>query len=114
MNANDLQAGQKVRLRTAVLVQGPPGAGKRTAATAAASALGVHLVPFSCQELRGPSDSKTAAALTAAFEAAGHYAPAILLLRDLPSLVDSSIPAGTLASHKCFCQMGARSSSGGC
>jgi len=56
--------------------------------------LGVHLVVFTCEELRGPSDLKTAAALKATFEAAAEFAPAILVLQDLTALIDSHTPSG--------------------
>lgn len=35
----------------ALLLAGPAGSGRTTAATAAAAALGLHLVPFNCHDL---------------------------------------------------------------
>ena len=84
-----MQTAQSVALNTAVLLEGPSGSGQHKAASTAAAALGVHLAIFSCEELRGPSDLKTAAALKATFETAADFAPAILLLQDLPALIDS-------------------------
>ena len=36
----------------AALLHGPDGSGRATAAAAAAAALGIHLVPYSCLELK--------------------------------------------------------------
>lgn len=66
-------------VRLAVLLLGARGAGKATAARAAAAALGLHLVPFSCAELA--AEGQAADALHGAFEAAQPFAPALLLLR---------------------------------
>jgi SpoVK/Ycf46/Vps4 family AAA+-type ATPase len=76
--------------RTALLLHGPPGAGKRTAAAAAAAALGAHVVALSCRDLRAPGAPERAAldGLRAAFAAAAHYAPALLVLRDLEALAE--------------------------
>ena len=108
-----------LRLRLAVLLKGPAGVGKRAAAAAAASALGMRLVTYNCHELapsgggcalatRLPicracfdsrrrcalsSDSKTAAAVTSSFKAAAGYAPSVLLLRRFGALAGSS-PGG--------------------
>ena len=38
-------------LRAALLLVGPAGSGRTTAATAAAAALGLHLIPFNCHDL---------------------------------------------------------------
>ena len=89
-----VQTAQSIAFNTAVLLEGPPGLGQHKAASAAAAALGVHLTVFSCEELRGPSDLKTAAALKATFETAAGFAPAILVLQDLPALIDSHNQSG--------------------
>ena len=73
---------------------GAAGAGVEAAAAETAAALGANLVPVSCEEQRGPSDQKTVAALKSAFEAAAEFAPAILLLENLPALLDSQNPSG--------------------
>lgn len=75
----------------APLMVGPPGCGRATAAAAAAAALGIHLVPISCHELRGGGDAGAAArgaaaALEAAAAAAARFAPCVLLLRHLDVL----------------------------
>ncbi|KAG2428807.1 hypothetical protein HXX76_011507 [Chlamydomonas incerta] len=78
----------------ALLLHGPPGSGRRTAARAAAAALGLHFVAVSCHELAPPpggSDAAAqrgaAAALRAIVDAAEAFAPAVLLLQDLEALV---------------------------
>ena len=47
-----VQRAAELGVRASVLVVGPPGVGKATAVNAAAAALGVHAVPFTCHELR--------------------------------------------------------------
>jgi len=89
-----VQTARNVTLNTAALLEGPPGSGQIKAASTAAAALGVHLIVHSCEELREASDLKTAAALKATFEAAADFAPAILVLQDLPALIDSHNPTG--------------------
>lgn len=91
---SSLQTGRAARVKIAVLLQGPTGSGKRTAAMQAAEAIGVHLIPLACEELRGPSDNKTAAAVKAAFETAEEFGPAILLLQNVPALLESQHPTG--------------------
>lgn len=82
--------------------------GKETAITKAASELGVHLIPFPCQELRAGSDPKTAISLRMAFNEAKEFAPAILVLKDVESLIDKG-PAGNidpfLYSLRNFCRL---------
>lgn len=76
-----------------MLVTGPAGSGKRLCAAAVAQALGVHVVQYSCHELvaaSGRSDAKLAAAVTAAFETASEYAPAVLILRRFGALGGSA------------------------
>eukprot|EP00850_Spirogloea_muscicola_P015062 SM000112S24004 [mRNA] locus=s112:310469:316356:+ [translate_table: standard] len=75
-----------LHLRTAVLLAGPTGAGKRGAARAAAAVLGLHVVEFNCHELLGSTDSQTAASIAAAFESAQRYSPSVLLLRRFDAL----------------------------
>ncbi|MCO5581336.1 hypothetical protein L7F22_035217 [Adiantum nelumboides] len=79
-------------LRTAVLLIGPAGCGKRTVVEYAAEAIGVHVVEYNCYELLGPTDVKTAAALSEAIEVARRYAPAVLLLRRFRALGKSINP----------------------
>ncbi len=83
-----------------LLLHGPSGCGKATAVSAAAVALGWHVVPFSCRELGGgqpqqpgqpgAQDGAPAAALRAAFEAAGQFSPALLLLQDFEALLEAA------------------------
>ncbi|GAQ84862.1 peroxin 6 [Klebsormidium nitens] len=74
-------AARGLQLRTAVLLLGPPGVGKRSAARAAAESLGIHVVEYNCYDLVNQSEGKAASTLAAAFETASNYSPAILLLR---------------------------------
>ena len=47
-----LQGSAEFGLRMAALLHGPDGSGRATAAAAAAAALGIHLVAYSCLELK--------------------------------------------------------------
>ncbi len=78
------QGAQGSGVRLAVLLLGARGAGKATAARAAATALGLHLVPFSCAELAAEGHAPDA--LHGAFEAAQPFAPTVLLLRHFGAL----------------------------
>ena len=87
-----------VPLRLAVLLHGPPGSGKRTAAAAAAAAVGCHLVSLSSHDVKaaaGAAERHTFEGLRAAFGAAAEYAPALLLLRDFSALGDASSHGGS-------------------
>ena len=99
-----LQSGRDAALRVALLLHGPSGSGRATAARAAAAALGLHVVPFSCHELGGGpqqqppqqqqgGEGTAVAALRAAFEAAAQFAPALLLLQDFEVLAEAA-PGG--------------------
>ena len=97
------QSGRDAALRVALLLHGPSGSGRATAARAAAAALGLHVVPFSCHELGGGpaqppqqqpgGEGAAVAALRAAFEAAAEFAPAVLLLQDFEVLAEAA-PGG--------------------
>ncbi len=91
-----MQTGRAANVRAAVLIQGAPGSGQRAAVAQAAEAIGAHLVSVACEELRGASDHKTAAALRSAFETAANFGPAILLLQNLPALLDGQNTTGSL------------------
>ena len=69
--------------RLAVLLHGAPGSGRQAAVRAAAEAAGCQVVALSCHDLKpAHAPEKTMlGALRAAFEAAGRYRPAVLLLR---------------------------------
>ena len=89
-----------VSIRASVLVHGPSGSGKATAARAAATAMGLHVVPFGCAGLhRG--DGQAAPRLGAAFEAASSFGPAVLLLMGLELLVGSAADAGSNPGQDC-------------
>ncbi|KAK9844778.1 hypothetical protein WJX74_006793 [Apatococcus lobatus] len=82
------------RVRVALLLAGPAGCGRTVAAAAAAAALGLHLIPFSCHDLSsaaGPqAQSKALAlALRTAGETAADFSPALLLLRNFEALANS-------------------------
>ena len=72
-----------------MLLLGPRGSGRTTAVRAATAALGIHLVPFSCYDLKGQTDSETATALRACLESAQDFAPAVLLLRHFEVFAES-------------------------
>lgn len=83
-----LQDSAGLALQLSVLLVGPRGSGRSTAVRAATAALGIHMVPFSCHDLKGQTDSQTATALKASLEAAQEFAPVVLLLRHFDVLSD--------------------------
>jgi hypothetical protein len=90
-----------VPLRLAVLLHGPSGSGKRTAAAAATAAAGCHLVSLSCHDVKaaaGAAERHTFEGLRAAFAAAADYSPAVLLLRQFSVLADGSSHGGSGSS----------------
>ena len=72
-----VQDSSALALQVAVLMIGPRGSGRATAVRAAVTALGIHLVPFSCHDLKGQTDAQTATALKAAVEAPQDFSPAV-------------------------------------
>ena len=88
-------------IRATVLISGAEGSGKKTAIARAAEAVGVRAIPFSCQELRTGSDPKTAQTLKLGFAEAKHFAPALMILTDLESLVEKN-PAGLALQIICL------------
>lgn len=84
-----MQDSAALALQVSVLLLGPRGSGRSTAVRAATAALGIHLVPFSCHDLKGQTDSQTATALKASLEAAQEFAPVVLLLRHFEVLSES-------------------------
>ena len=81
-----LQGAEASNVCVSVLIYGPSGCGKSTAVSAAAAALGLNVVPYSCHEFVGQSDAAVAAALKTAVESAQDFAPAVLYLEDLSAL----------------------------
>ena len=80
--ATHVRLARKYKLKTAALVKGPSGAGKRSAAAAAAASLGAAFVCVSCHELIAEGgERRLAGAVAAAFDAAAAHAPAVLYLR---------------------------------
>ncbi|KAI8467615.1 MAG: hypothetical protein J3K34DRAFT_523599 [Monoraphidium minutum] len=79
-------------LRAAVLLHGPRGSGKQTAARAAAAALGMNFMAWSALEVRGQTDDRTVAALDALMRRASDFAPCLLALRHLPELAGGGAP----------------------
>ncbi|XP_024401035.1 peroxisomal ATPase PEX6 isoform X2 [Physcomitrium patens] len=79
----------RLSLRTAVILHGPTGIGKRTIVKMAAEELGLHVVDVNCFDLLGATENKTATAIADAFETARRYAPAVLLLRRFGALSKS-------------------------
>jgi hypothetical protein len=93
-----LQDSSALALQVAVLLLGPRGSGRSTAVRAAAAALGIHFVPFTCHDLKGQTDAETATALKASLEAAQGYAPVVLMLRHFEVLAES--PNGATPGRK--------------
>jgi SpoVK/Ycf46/Vps4 family AAA+-type ATPase len=94
------QRGKRADLRIALLLHGPRGSGKSTAVQAAAAALGVQVIPFSCHELKAQDGLTSSAAIKAAFDSACDFAPCILLLKQFEvfcsGLSDPSPHAGSM------------------
>lgn len=88
-----LSATSLVPLRIAILLHGPVGAGKRTAITAAAAALGYHKLRLSCQEFNaeGTSEATIIEGLQLAFTSVLRYRPALFALEDIDKLIPSVI-----------------------
>ncbi len=86
------QGSSRAGVHAAILLTGPEGSGRATAARAAAAALGLHVVPFSGQELRssGRTEGRAGALLRTAFRTAADFAPAVLLLTQLEALAEGS------------------------
>ena len=84
-----VQDSANLALQVSVLLVGPRGSGRSTGVRAATAALGIHMVPFSCHDLKGQTDSQTATALKASLEAAQEFAPVVLLLRHFEVLSES-------------------------
>ena len=82
---------------------GPRGSGRSTAVRAATAALGIHLLPLSCHDLKGQTDGQTATALKAALEAAQEFCPVVLLLRHFEVLAES--PSGASQGTACVSPM---------
>lgn len=98
-----MQGASEADLQMALLVHGPKGSGKTTAVQAAAAALGLHLVPFNCHELKTQDGTAAGAALKAAFGSAQEYAPSILLLEQLDALAGGYSESGAQAGESCIC-----------
>ena len=85
---------RRIPMKCSILLHGPAGSGKRTAAAAAAAALGCHLISISCQDIKveGIPDEKVIEGLQAVVTIASNYRPALLLLRDLHLLAPLNHP----------------------
>ena len=84
------QLSAKFRLKTAALVTGAAGVGKRSAVKTAAASLGAAFVCVSCHELVAEGgDRRLASALAAAFDAAAAHGPAVLYLRRFGALASA-------------------------
>ncbi|CAL5226879.1 g9752 [Coccomyxa viridis] len=88
------QGAEASNVCVSVLIHGPSGCGKSTAVSAAAAALGLNVVPYSCHEFIGQSDAAVAAALKASLESAQDFAPAVLYLEDLSALCSAEQAQG--------------------
>ncbi len=89
-----MQGAEASNVCVSVLIHGPSGCGKSTAVSAAAAALGLNVVPYSCHEFIGQSDAAVAAALKASLESAQDFAPAVLYLEDLSALCSAEQAQG--------------------
>ncbi len=89
-----LQGAEASNMCVSVLIYGPSGCGKSTAVSAAAAALGLNVVPYSCHEFIGQSDAAVAVALKASLESAQDFAPAVLYLEDLSALCSAEQAQG--------------------
>ena len=98
-----LQRGLQAGLRVSLLLHGPSGSGKSTAVRAAAAALGLHVIPYSCHEFSGQADTVAATAVRAAFRSARTFSPVVLLLQDIGALSDalSGAPSGCFRQTCC-------------
>ena len=84
------QLSAKFRLKTAALVSGAAGVGKRSAVKTAAASLGAAFVCVSCHELVAEGgDRRLASAVAAAFDAAAAHGPAVLYLRRFGALASA-------------------------
>eukprot|EP00890_Picochlorum_soloecismus_P000322 jgi/Picsp_1/1290/NSC_04771-R1_peroxin 6 len=104
---------RRIPMKCSILLHGTAGSGKRTAAAAAAAALGCHLISISCQDIKveGIPDEKVIEGLQAVVTIASGYRPVLLLLRDLhllaplnhPNAVSQAAKIGSALS-KCIIQ----------
>ena len=84
------QLSAKFRLKTAALVTGAAGVGKRSAVKTAAASLGAAFVCVSCHELVAEGGNRRlASVLAAAFDAAAAHGPAVLYLRRFGALASA-------------------------
>lgn len=91
----ELQGPEADSVCVSVLLHGPSGCGKSTAVSAAAAALGLNVVPYSCHEFIGQSDAAVAMAIRAALESAQEFAPALLHLEDFSALCSAEQAQGS-------------------
>ena len=89
-----MQGAEADSVCVSVLLYGPSGCGKSTAVSAAAAALGLNVVPYSCHEFIGQSDAAMASAIRSALESAQEFAPSILYLEDLSALCSAEQAQG--------------------
>jgi len=89
-----MQGPEASNVSVSVLIHGPSGCGKSTAVSAAAAALGLNVVPYSCHEFIGQSDAAVAMAVKSALESAQEFAPAVLYLEDFSALCSAEQAQG--------------------
>ena len=90
-----LQGAEAGTVCVSVLLHGPSGCGKSTAVSAAAAALGLNVVPYSCHDFIGQSDAAVAMTVKAALENAQEFAPAVLYLEDFSALCSAEQAQGS-------------------
>lgn len=96
-------ASKSLNLKLSMLIHGPSGAGKRTAISAAAAAVGFHTTFINCRDIKGEGalpDSKVAEGLRVAFDIAGRYRPCILILEEFHLLGSAGEPHAEAAASR--------------
>ncbi|KAI0637344.1 AAA-domain-containing protein [Trametes polyzona] len=77
-------------LQLTILLQGPRGVGKATAAGWVAQRLGIDVLEVDCYDVIGETDAKTEGTLQARFERAASCSPCILLLKHIDAFSQST------------------------
>ncbi|CAN6454667.1 unnamed protein product [Victoria cruziana] len=87
------------KFRLTILLNGPPGSGKRTMIRYIARFLGLHVVEYSCHDLVEASERKISQSLRDAFLTVQRYSPAVLLLQHFDVLGSLSSNGGYVSDQ---------------